>query len=119
MPHQGIPKGRVEGPLLFQSKVFENTVRDYWIYVPAAVRRREAGRVMVFQDGDGYVNADGTIRVPIVFDNLIHKKRDAGDDRHLHQPGHIAGSGAARRSLEAQQPQLRVRHASATSTPAS
>ncbi len=29
---------------------------------------------MVFQDGKWYVNPDGQFRVPIVFDNLIHKK---------------------------------------------
>ena len=29
---------------------------------------------MVFQDGGGYVNPKGQFRVPIVFDNLIHKK---------------------------------------------
>jgi enterochelin esterase family protein len=28
---------------------------------------------MVFQDGEGYVRADGTVRAPTVFDNLIHK----------------------------------------------
>jgi len=29
---------------------------------------------MVFQDGGSYVKADGNFRVPVVFDNLIHKK---------------------------------------------
>src|SRR5713226_4428086 len=29
---------------------------------------------MVFQDGQAYVNKKGDFRVPIVFDNLIHKK---------------------------------------------
>lgn len=28
---------------------------------------------MVFQDGGGYVNEEGSFRVPIVFDNLIHQ----------------------------------------------
>jgi enterochelin esterase family protein len=29
---------------------------------------------MVFQDGAGYIKTDGNWRVPVVFDNLIHKK---------------------------------------------
>ena len=29
---------------------------------------------MVFQDGGGYAKPDGAWRVPVVFDNLIHKK---------------------------------------------
>ena len=30
---------------------------------------------MVFQDGGGYIKPDGNWRVPVVFDNLIHKKQ--------------------------------------------
>jgi enterochelin esterase family protein len=29
---------------------------------------------MIFQDGGGYVNMNGSYRVPTVFDNLIHRK---------------------------------------------
>ncbi|MBM6707143.1 esterase family protein, partial [Bifidobacterium pullorum subsp. saeculare] len=31
----GVPKGKLIGPLEFHSKVIANTVRRYWIYVPA------------------------------------------------------------------------------------
>ncbi|HEY6546251.1 MAG TPA: hypothetical protein VI589_00035, partial [Vicinamibacteria bacterium] len=35
MPQADVPRGRVEGPFVFKSKVFDNTVRQYWVYVPA------------------------------------------------------------------------------------
>ncbi|MEM7125134.1 MAG: alpha/beta hydrolase-fold protein [Chloroflexota bacterium] len=49
------------------------TVRDYWVYVPAQYDSQTPAGLMVFQDGNAYVNEEGAFRVPIVFDNLIHK----------------------------------------------
>jgi enterochelin esterase family protein len=54
--------------------IFPGTVRDYWVYVPAQYDGKTPACVMVFQDGKGYVDEKGSFRVPIVFDNLIHKK---------------------------------------------
>ena len=45
---------------------------------------------MVFQDGGWYVDNNREFRVPIVFDNLIHKRRDASHDRHLHQSRRVS-----------------------------
>jgi enterochelin esterase-like enzyme len=73
MPHDGVPKGRVEGPFVFKSKSFQNTVRQYWIYVPAQYDAAKPAAVMVFQDGHKYVNTEQEYRVPVVFDNLIHR----------------------------------------------
>ncbi len=74
MPHDGVPKGRVEGPFVFKSKTFQNTVRQYWIYVPAPYDAAKPAAVMVFQDGHKYVNTEQEYRVPVVFDNLIHRR---------------------------------------------
>ena len=49
------------------------STHDYWIYVPAQYNAARPGAVMIFQDGSGFVNETGAFRVPIVFDNLIHK----------------------------------------------
>jgi enterochelin esterase family protein len=49
-------------------------VRDYWVYVPAQYDEKKPAAVMVFQDGGSYQDKKGSFRVPIVFDNLIHKK---------------------------------------------
>ena len=68
----GIPQGKVEGPLIWESKIFPGTKREYYIYVPAQYERSKTAALMVFQDGHQYVNLERDYRVPIVFDNLIH-----------------------------------------------
>lgn len=69
---EGVPKGNVTKDV-WQSHVFPNTARDYWVYVPAQYDGTKPACVMVFQDGQAYVKEDGDFRVPVVFDNLIHK----------------------------------------------
>ncbi|MEZ5355935.1 MAG: SMP-30/gluconolactonase/LRE family protein [Bryobacteraceae bacterium] len=71
--HPGVPKGAVTQHQWTSTKHFPGTVRDYWVYVPAQYRRDRPAPVMVFQDGGGYVTETGHSRIPIVFDNLIHK----------------------------------------------
>jgi enterochelin esterase family protein len=73
LPQEGTPKGKVTR-YRWSSTVFKGTERDYWIYVPAQYDGKTPACVMVFQDGGSYVNEKGDFRVPIVFDNLIHKK---------------------------------------------
>jgi enterochelin esterase family protein len=70
----GVPKGKVIKMEPWKSKVFDGTVRDWWLYVPAQYDGSKPASVMVFQDGGGYVGDKGQFRVPTVFDNLIHKK---------------------------------------------
>jgi enterochelin esterase family protein len=72
---EGVPKGKVTKMPAFKSKVFDETVRDWWIYVPAQYDGKEPACVMVFQDGGWYVDTAKDFRVPTVFDNLIHKKK--------------------------------------------
>ena len=68
-----VPHGKVTKHS-WKSTIFPGTVRDYWIYVPAQYDAKQPACVMVFQDGGSYVSPTGQFRVPIVFDNLIHKK---------------------------------------------
>lgn len=68
----GVPRGEVTMHVFKDSKVFEDTIRRYWVYVPAQYDGAKPAAVMVFQDGHAYVNETGEFRVPIVFDNLIH-----------------------------------------------
>jgi hypothetical protein len=74
LPQKGVPKGKLEGPFLLESRIIENTVRRYWIYVPAQYEPGKAANVLVFQDGQRAVNPKGMLRVPQVLENLIHKK---------------------------------------------
>jgi len=69
----GVPKGVVTKHVWTESKVYPGTTHDYWVYVPAQYKADTPAAVMVFQDGSGFVNETGSFRVPIVFDNLIHK----------------------------------------------
>ena len=68
----GVPEGKVTKHT-WKSTVFPGTVRDYWVYVPAQYDKEKPACTMVFQDGGSYVNVTGQFRVPVVFDNLIHK----------------------------------------------
>jgi enterochelin esterase family protein len=73
MEQPDVPKGKVT-KFTWKSEIFPGTVRDYWVYVPAQYEEKKPACVMVFQDGGSYQDPKGSFRVPIVFDNLIHKK---------------------------------------------
>jgi len=74
LPQAGVPKGKLEGPFLFRSAVLANTVRQYWVYVPAQYSADRPANVLVFQDGQRATNPTGVLRVPQVLENLIAKK---------------------------------------------
>src|SRR3982750_3942510 len=69
-PKEGVPKGVVT-KAEWASKVFDATVRDYWVYVPAQYKAESPANVMVFQDGHAYIGEKGDFRAATVFDNLI------------------------------------------------
>jgi enterochelin esterase family protein len=88
---EGVPEGKVTKHV-WKSSVFEGTIREFYLYVPPAVAQKEQTdfAVMVFQDGHAYVKEDGQFRVPIVFDNLIHKKELPPIVGIFINPGHKA-----------------------------
>ena len=71
--HEGVPRGKVSTYEWKESKVFPGTVRRFYVYVPAEFDAKKPAALMVFQDGHAYIKEDGDFRVPVVFDNLIHK----------------------------------------------
>ena len=71
---EGVPKGVVTQLQWKTSQIFPGTERDYWLYVPAQYDKSKPASLMVFQDGGSYVNEERDFRVPVVFDNLIHKQ---------------------------------------------
>ena len=75
LPQEGVPKGKLEGPILFRSRILTNTVRKYWIYVPAQYTPNKPACVLVFQDGQRATRTNGVLRVPQVMENLIAKKQ--------------------------------------------
>lgn len=75
LPQDDVPEGRLEGPFLFHSKIIADTVRKYWVYVPAQYTGDKPAAVLVFQDGARAINPNGVLRVPQVLENLIAKKQ--------------------------------------------
>lgn len=75
LPQDGVPKGKLEGPHLFHSDIIKDTVRKYWVYVPAQYNPDDPACVLVFQDGARAINPNGAIRVPQVLENLIAKNQ--------------------------------------------
>lgn len=69
----GVPRAKLEGPFEFKSKIFAGTVRRYWVFVPKQYNPKSAASVLVFQDGQRATNPEGSLRVPTVLENLIHK----------------------------------------------
>jgi sugar lactone lactonase YvrE/enterochelin esterase-like enzyme len=69
---EGVPRGTVTQHT-WESRIFERTVRQYWVYVPQQYDASKPANLVVFQDGHAYVAEEGDFRVPVVLDNLIHK----------------------------------------------
>ena len=91
MPQEGVPKGKVT-EYTHESKVFEGTKRQYYVYVPAQYKEGTPAAVMVFQDGHTYRGEKGDFRVPVVFDNLISKGEMPVTIAIMINPGHKGDS---------------------------
>jgi enterochelin esterase family protein len=101
---EGVPHGQAT-KFSWESKVFNGTVRDCWIYAPAQYDAAKPACVMIFQDGGGFVTTNGQFRVPIVFDNLIAKKEMPVTIAVFINPGHFppgepGGKSRENRSFE-------------------
>ena len=72
-PQEGVPRGELKGPFEFHSKIIADTVRRYWVFVPAQYDASSPASLLVFQDGQRATNPEGSLRVPQVMENLIAK----------------------------------------------
>jgi enterochelin esterase-like enzyme len=101
MAQPGVPQGQVT-KLTWKSKIFNGTVRDWWIYAPAQYDAAKPACVMVFQDGGGAVGVDdrGGFRVPTVFDNLIQKKEMPVTIGVFINPGRFPATGTEGKGQE-------------------
>ena len=70
----GVPEGRVTTGSFVGSTVYPGSRHDYRVYVPRQYSADAPASLMVFQDGPAYADPKGAFRVPVVFDNLIHRK---------------------------------------------
>lgn len=67
----GVPKGVVTTYELAPGKFYPGTPHTYSIYVPAQYEAEKPAPFMIFLDGGAFLS--GSVRVPVVFDNLIAK----------------------------------------------
>jgi enterochelin esterase-like enzyme len=71
----GVPSGTLSPKILHISKIYDGMKSEYWIYVPAQYDPRTPAALMVFQDGEWYLDRDGRIPALNVIDNLIAQKK--------------------------------------------
>jgi sugar lactone lactonase YvrE/enterochelin esterase-like enzyme len=92
----GVPHGTVKEMGEWKSKIFPDTTRAWFVYVPAQYKPDGTAALMVFQDGQGYINPRGVWRVPIVFDNLIARGEMPVTIAVFVNPGHDPSRGKAK-----------------------
>jgi enterochelin esterase family protein len=74
VPQEGVPKGEIRGPYTLPSEAYPGTQHTYWIYVPAQYDPAVPASLMIFQDGQAFMNPDGDMRAQVVMDNLIYRR---------------------------------------------
>lgn len=76
LPQEGVPKGEMRGPYTLPSTsgAYPGTQHTYWVYVPAQYDPAVPAALMVYQDGQAFMNETGDIRAQNVMDNLIYRR---------------------------------------------
>jgi enterochelin esterase family protein len=74
LEQEGVPHGKMVGPLSVPCKVYPGTAHTYWVYVPAQYNKSKPAALMIFNDGQAFKNEKGDIRAQNVLDNLIHRR---------------------------------------------
>ncbi len=73
-PQPGVPEGKVTPWAQLPSAAYPGTLHDYCVYVPAQYDAAKPAALMIFQDGQAWLNREGEYRVPFVLDNLIYRR---------------------------------------------
>ncbi len=74
LEQEGVPHGKIVGPLTLPCKVYPGTAHTYWVYVPAQYDSSKPVSLMIFNDGQAFKNDKGDARVQNVMDNLIFRR---------------------------------------------
>src|SRR5580704_17030723 len=74
IPQDGVPKGEVKGPYTLPSNAYPGTQHTYWVYVPAQYDPGFAASLMIYNDGQAFMNPEGDVRAQNVMDNLIFRR---------------------------------------------
>jgi enterochelin esterase-like enzyme len=70
----GVPKGEIRGPFTLPSSAYPGTQHTYWVYVPAQYNPAVSATLMVFNDGQAFLDMEGDSRAPNVLNNLIYRR---------------------------------------------
>ena len=73
-PQDGVPKGEILGPFTLASNAYPRTQHTYWVYVPAQYDPAAPVSLMIYNDGQAFMNPDGDMRAQNVMDNLIFRR---------------------------------------------
>ncbi|WP_158791864.1 esterase family protein [Granulicella sp. L60] len=92
LQHPGVPEGVLSKRLTLRSQIYDGMVSDYWIYVPSQYDPKKPTAVMVFQDGEGYINRKGDHPALNVLDNLIAQGKIPVIIAVFTNPGDISAS---------------------------
>jgi len=75
LPRDGVPKGELRGPFVLpNSQAYPGTQHTYWVHVPAQYDPATPASLMIFQDGQAFIDMNGNVRAPNVLDNLIYRR---------------------------------------------
>ena len=74
LTQDGVPKGEISGPEVLPSQAYPGTQHTYWVYVPKQYDPKVATSLMIFNDGQAFMDANGSLRAQNVMDNLIFRR---------------------------------------------
>ena len=70
----GVPQGKVSEKFTIVSKLYDGMKADYWIYASPGVEASKPAPLMVWQDGQGLIGRNSSMRLFTVTENLIAQK---------------------------------------------
>lgn len=98
-PQPGVPKGKVSERRVIESKIYPGMKADYWIYLSPGYDEKNGGPLMVWQDGQGVAQGDGSrMRLFTVTENLVHQKHIPPMMHLMIAPG-VDANGKSMRSV--------------------
>ena len=88
----GVPAGTLSQRFTIRSAVYDGMVSDFWVYAPAQYDPQRPAALMVFQDGEGYLNRKRDHPALNVIDNLIAEGKIPVMIAVFTNPGDISGA---------------------------
>jgi len=72
----GVTRGKLSEKAVFTSKIYDGMQSDYWVYTPAQYDPSKPAALMVWNDGQQFINRDSaSIRLLDVIDNLTQERK--------------------------------------------